>query len=70
MMQSTKIQSTKCSWEKISKSITQVEDPIYSHPVAVEIYQEMYGEILRTLDGEYDDSKVSFYFEISPVNNQ
>lgn len=71
MSSDPKIQSPPIngSWKDIVKFISLVEDPIYSTPVDVEIYQDMYGPILDSLDGKYYDSKVSFFFEISRVNS-
>jgi hypothetical protein len=45
------------------------EDPMYSTPVAKEIFVEIYGRCLETLDGEDEVSFVDFFFEPSPVNN-
>ena len=67
-MNSYKMPSTNCAWPAILSFINQVEDPIYSTPVDIQVYQEMYGPLLDTLDGLDEDSKVSFFFEISHVN--
>lgn len=67
-MNSYRIPSVNCSWKDILSFVTLVEDPIYSTPVDIEVYQDMYGQILDSLDGLDEESKVSFFFEISHVN--
>ena len=60
--------SLNCSWSAITNHIKLVEDPIYQSPVDLQVYQDIYGPLLDTLDGLDEESKVRFFFETSPVN--
>ena len=63
-----RLQSVNCAWSTIAKNISLIEDPVYSSLVDTELYLEVYGKLLETLDGDGEDSKVSFFFDISPIN--
>lgn len=45
------------------------EDPVYSTYIGREIFIDMYGKVLETLDGSDMSSYIDFYFELSPINN-
>jgi hypothetical protein len=57
-----------CAWSTIAHTISLIEDPVYSTLVDTEPYLEVYGSIMTSLDGDGEDSKVSFFFEVSPIN--
>lgn len=57
-----------CAWNNLPDTIYLIEDPVYGSFIDVKLYTEAYGEIVNTLDGKYPDSKVSYFFEVSRVN--
>src|SRR5437868_718024 len=59
------------SWQDILESgrFHLIEDPISSSYIEISQYQEVYGTLLRTLDGLSYDSTVWFFFEVSRVNS-
>jgi nucleoside diphosphate kinase len=60
--------SLNCAWKNITRHIVLVEDPVYSMPMELSQYIEIYGALLDTLDGDGEDSQVSHFYELSRVN--
>jgi hypothetical protein len=61
--------SLDCSWQDVTSRFELAEDPVYSSPVDLQSFHEVYGELLDSLDGEFHDTRVSFFFEVSRVNH-
>jgi len=65
--------SCSLTWDKFqttkAKTVSIFEDPVYSTYVTKDIFIEMYGACLETLDGDDETAFVDFYFEPSPLNN-
>jgi len=57
------------SWSSMRSKIDLIEDPVTSAYTTVTHYEEIYGKILETLDGELPDSSVKYFFELSRINN-
>lgn len=60
--------SLNCAWKDIIRHIALVEDPVYSTPMELSQYIDIYGALLNTLDGDGEDSQVSHFYELSRVN--
>src|ERR1700719_3911937 len=57
--------SVNCGWTALEPSITFIEDPISATPIDINLYKEVYGQILEGLDGSHQDTQVSVFFELS-----
>ena len=61
-----------CAWDQLIKDnvIDEVEDPILESPTEIKSFEEIYGKFLSELDGQDEESRVSYFFEVSIFNNR
>jgi len=50
-------------------SVYSIQDPIYMSYLDKEVYFEIYGSLLKELDGRDSDSFIDLFFEISKINS-
>lgn len=63
------IKKSRMNWERLREDTACIafEDPITGFSVPKDLFESMYAEFLHTMDGEYMDACMEFYYADCPV---